>query len=145
MAEIMDWLFGKVLTPQGKSVCGYRVSQLEIMKENQNLIRKSIREIERERKKMENQETKLIADMKKTAANGQMVRSPSALCNGTESVGRCEDHGTRSCAHQEARPEDGANEDEAASCFFATTGTNAYTLLYIFAQIPVGTISGRHG
>jgi charged multivesicular body protein 2A len=43
------------------------------MKENQNLIRKSIREIERERKKMENQEHKLIADMKKTAATGQMV------------------------------------------------------------------------
>jgi charged multivesicular body protein 2A len=60
MAEVMDWLFGKVLTPQ------------EIMKENQNLIRKSIREIERERKKMENQETKLINDMKKTAATGQM-------------------------------------------------------------------------
>lgn len=56
----MEWLFGKVQTPQ------------EIMKENQNLIRKSIREIERERKKMENQEGKLIADMKKTAATGQM-------------------------------------------------------------------------
>lgn len=45
------------------------------MKENQNLIRKSIREIEREKRKMENQETKLINDMKKTAATGQMVQN----------------------------------------------------------------------
>lgn len=38
------------------------------------MIDKSIREIERERQGLQNQEKKLIVDIKKTAKQGQMVR-----------------------------------------------------------------------
>lgn len=59
---MFDWFFGKQLTPD------------EVMKTNVNLIRKSIREIEREIKKMENQEGKTIIEIKKSAAaNNKMI------------------------------------------------------------------------
>jgi charged multivesicular body protein 2A len=57
----MEWLFGKVLTPE------------EVMKNNVNLIRKSIREIEREIKKMEIQEVKTINEIKKSAAANNKI------------------------------------------------------------------------
>jgi len=56
----MEWLFGKRLTPE------------EIIKEHQRTIQKSIREIERERKRLEQSEVKVIADIKKAARDGQM-------------------------------------------------------------------------
>jgi len=44
----------------------------EIIKEHQRTIQKSIREIERERKRLEQSEAKVIADIKKAAREGQM-------------------------------------------------------------------------
>jgi len=56
----MEWLFGKRLTPQ------------EIIKEQQKTINKSVREIEREKNRLQRSESKIIADIKKAAAEGQM-------------------------------------------------------------------------
>lgn len=45
----------------------------ELLRENKRALDKSIREIERERQNLQNQEKKLIAEIKKTAKQGQMV------------------------------------------------------------------------
>eukprot|EP01128_Nolandella_sp_AFSM9_P005325 TRINITY_DN2550_c0_g1_i1.p1 TRINITY_DN2550_c0_g1~~TRINITY_DN2550_c0_g1_i1.p1 ORF type:complete len:222 (-),score=71.21 TRINITY_DN2550_c0_g1_i1:90-755(-) len=57
----MEWLFGKRMTPE------------EIIKEHQRTIKRSIREIERERAKMERSEGKIIADIKKAAKDNQIA------------------------------------------------------------------------
>ncbi len=76
----MDWLFGHRKTPE------------ELLKENQRLLKKSIRcvrvgvvvrvvclmcvlrsELDRERTHLEQQEVKVIADIKKAAKAGQLV------------------------------------------------------------------------
>lgn len=56
----MEWLFGKRLTPD------------EMLRNNQRALNRAIREMERERLKMEQQEKKLILDIKKMAKEGQM-------------------------------------------------------------------------
>ena len=56
----MSWLFGKSKTPK------------ELLRENKRMIDRSIRELERERTRLETQEKKVIADIKKTAKLGQM-------------------------------------------------------------------------
>jgi len=56
----MDWLFGKKKTPQ------------EMLRQNQRALNKAMRELDRERTKMEQQEKKIIADIKKMAKQGQM-------------------------------------------------------------------------
>eukprot|EP00118_Oscarella_pearsei_P002504 m.10733 g.10733 ORF g.10733 m.10733 type:complete len:221 (+) comp22608_c0_seq1:70-732(+) len=56
----MSWLFGKKKTPE------------EILKQNQRALNKTIRELDRERSKLESQEKKVIADIKKMAKQGQM-------------------------------------------------------------------------
>ena len=61
----MDFIFGSRKTPQ------------EMLRENQRMITKSVRELDRERAKLEQQEKKLVADIKKSAKAGQMVSSPS--------------------------------------------------------------------
>lgn len=45
----------------------------ELLRENKRALDKSIREIERERQNLQNQEKKLIMEIKKTAKQGQMV------------------------------------------------------------------------
>ena len=57
----MNFLFGKSKTPA------------EIMREHQRTLQRAIRELERERTKLEQQEKKTVADIKKNAKNGQMV------------------------------------------------------------------------
>ena len=57
----LEWLFGKKKTPQ------------EMLRQNQRALTKAIRELDRERSKMEQQEKKVIADIKKMAKAGQMV------------------------------------------------------------------------
>jgi charged multivesicular body protein 2A len=57
----MDFLFGSRKTPQ------------EMLRENQRMITRSVRELDRERTKLEQQEKKLVADIKKAAKAGQMV------------------------------------------------------------------------
>lgn len=56
----MDWLFGKRKTPE------------EMLRENQRTLNKAMRDLDRERSKMEMQEKKLIADIKKMAKDNQM-------------------------------------------------------------------------
>lgn len=46
---------------------------IDQLKKNQQLIRRSMREIERERNKLQLNEKKLIIDIKKNAKMGQMV------------------------------------------------------------------------
>jgi len=57
----MSWLFGSRKTPQ------------ELLRENQRLITKSVRELDREKTKLEQQEKKIVADIKKSAKAGQIV------------------------------------------------------------------------
>ncbi|KAK9731477.1 Snf7 [Popillia japonica] len=56
----MEWLFGKRLTPE------------EMLRKNQRALNKAMRDLDRERMKMEQQEKKVIADIKKMAKEGQM-------------------------------------------------------------------------
>ncbi|KMZ59233.1 hypothetical protein ZOSMA_6G01660 [Zostera marina] len=56
----MSFLFGKKKTPA------------ELLRENKRMLDKSIREIERERTGLQTQEKKLIAEIKKSAKQGQM-------------------------------------------------------------------------
>ncbi|WCJ42753.1 hypothetical protein M5689_023543 [Euphorbia peplus] len=56
----MSFLFGKRKTPA------------ELLRENKRMLDKSIREIERERQSLQTQEKKLIAEIKKSAKQGQM-------------------------------------------------------------------------
>ena len=58
----LEWLFGKKKTPQ------------EMLRQNQRALTKAMRELDRERQRMENQEKKIIADIKKHANAGQMVK-----------------------------------------------------------------------
>lgn len=56
----MDWLFGK------------RISPSDMLRKNQRALNKAVRDLEREKMKMEQQEKKIIADIKKLAKDGQM-------------------------------------------------------------------------
>lgn len=56
----MEWLFGKRMTPD------------EMMRKNQRALNKAMRDLDREKMKMEQQEKKVIADIKKLAKEGQM-------------------------------------------------------------------------
>jgi len=51
---------------------GKRKTPAELLRENKRALDKSIREIERERQNLQNQEKKLIMEIKKTAKQGQM-------------------------------------------------------------------------
>ncbi|KPI98311.1 Charged multivesicular body protein 2a [Papilio xuthus] len=56
----MEWLFGHRMTPE------------EMLRKNQRALNKAMRDLDRERLKMEQQEKKVIADIKKLAKDGQM-------------------------------------------------------------------------
>ncbi|XP_030376430.1 charged multivesicular body protein 2a [Scaptodrosophila lebanonensis] len=56
----MDWLFGKKMSPD------------EMLRKNQRALNKAMRDLDRERMKMDQQEKKIIADIKKMAKEGQM-------------------------------------------------------------------------
>ena len=57
----LEFLFGKKKTPE------------EMLRQNQRALNKAMRDLDRERQKMEQQEKKVIADIKKMAKQGQMV------------------------------------------------------------------------
>lgn len=61
ICRIMEWLFGKRITPE------------EMLRKNQRALNKAMRDLDRERVRMEQQEKKIIADIKKLAKDGQMV------------------------------------------------------------------------
>ncbi|WIA14167.1 hypothetical protein OEZ85_002709 [Tetradesmus obliquus] len=56
----MEWLFGKKKTPA------------EMLRENKRMLDKAIRELDRERIGLQNQEKKTVAEIKKMAKEGQM-------------------------------------------------------------------------
>ena len=56
----LEWLFGRKMTPD------------EMLRKNQRALNKAMRELDREKAKMEQQEKKIIADIKKMAKQGQM-------------------------------------------------------------------------
>uniref|UniRef100_A0A914UIK6 Charged multivesicular body protein 2a n=1 Tax=Plectus sambesii TaxID=2011161 RepID=A0A914UIK6_9BILA len=56
----LDFLFGRRKTPQ------------ELLRQNQRALNKAMRELDRERGRLEMQEKKVIADIKKMAKQGQM-------------------------------------------------------------------------
>ncbi|KAH0811820.1 hypothetical protein GEV33_010974 [Tenebrio molitor] len=56
----MEWLFGKRLSPE------------ELLRKNQRALNKAMRDLDREKMKMEQQEKKVINDIKKLAKEGQM-------------------------------------------------------------------------
>lgn len=73
----MEWLFGKKKTPE------------EMLRQNQRALNKAMRDLDKERNKLEQQEKKVIADIKKMAKQGQMVLfhsllspRPTQLCEG---------------------------------------------------------------
>lgn len=57
----MEWLFGRRMTPE------------EMLRQNQRALNKAMRDLDREKMRMEQQEKKIIADIKKMAKEGQMV------------------------------------------------------------------------
>lgn len=63
----MEWLFGKKVTPE------------EMLRKNQRALNKAMRDLDRERARMEQQEKKIIADIKKMAKEGQMVRPKNII------------------------------------------------------------------
>lgn len=56
----LEWLFGKRMTPE------------EMLRKNQRALNKAMRDLDRERARMEQQEKKIITDIKKMAKEGQM-------------------------------------------------------------------------
>lgn len=56
----MEWLFGKRKTPE------------QMLRENQRVLNKAMRDLDRERTRLENQEKKVISDIKMMANRGQM-------------------------------------------------------------------------
>lgn len=59
----MDFLFGRKKTPA------------EMLRQNQRALNKAMRELDRERSRLEVQEKKIIADIKKMAKMNQLVNS----------------------------------------------------------------------
>lgn len=57
----MEFLFGSRKTPE------------QMLKQNQRALNRAMRDLDRERSKLEQQEKKIIADIKKMAKQGQMV------------------------------------------------------------------------
>lgn len=57
----MEWLFGRRMTPD------------EMLRKNQRALNKAMRDLDRENMRMEQQEKKIIMDIKKMAKDGQMV------------------------------------------------------------------------
>ncbi|XP_025416837.1 charged multivesicular body protein 2a [Sipha flava] len=56
----MEWLFGRRMTPD------------EMLRKNQRALNKAMRDLDRENMRMEQQEKKIIMDIKKMAKDGQM-------------------------------------------------------------------------
>ena len=65
----MEWLFGKRITPE------------EMLRKNQRALNKAMRDLDREKMRMEQQEKKIIIDIKKLAKEGQMVSFINILKN----------------------------------------------------------------
>ena len=67
ISHIFAWLFGKNTTPK------------ELLKKNQRILNRAVRDMDSERVKMERQEKKIIADIKKMAKENQIVSRVSTF------------------------------------------------------------------
>ena len=65
-------------------------SPAERLRQHQRALAKAQRELDRERTKLEQQEKKLIMDIKKSAKSGQMVRKPISRAAFRDSFSRIE-------------------------------------------------------
>jgi len=103
-----ETLFGRTVTPA------------ERLRQHQRSLAKAQRELDRERTKLEQSEKKLIADIKKSAKDGQLVssleneRGPLSLTLGLECV---QSHGEGSGPDTTLRPEVLPNADPASGCW----------------------------
>jgi hypothetical protein len=64
----------------------------ELLKENKRMLDKAIRELDRERTSLQNQEKKLIGEIKKSAKAGQMVsceKGPAVALRFVSATGGC--------------------------------------------------------
>lgn len=64
----LEWLFGRRMSPD------------EMLRKNQRALNKAMRDLDRENMRMEQQEKKIIMDIKKMAKDGQMVTFMFVLC-----------------------------------------------------------------
>jgi len=63
----LEWLFGRRMSPD------------EMLRKNQRALNKAMRDLDREKMRMEQQEKKIIMDIKKMAKDGQMVSYISCI------------------------------------------------------------------
>ena len=63
-----------------EAIFGRRKTPQELLRQNQRALNKAMRELDRERQRLEQQEKKIIADIKKMAKMGQMVGSLPNYC-----------------------------------------------------------------
>lgn len=56
-----------------ESIFGSRKTPAQMLRQHQRALNKSMRDLDRERTKLESQEKKIIMDIKKMAKQGQMV------------------------------------------------------------------------
>ena len=72
----MELLFGHAKTPKGLPFIALTFAHLlEIIRDHQRTIRKSMRDVERERVALQNQEKKITLEIKRMAKQGQLVRN----------------------------------------------------------------------
>lgn len=64
----LEWLFGRRMSPD------------EMLRKNQRALNKAMRDLDRENMRMEQQEKKIILDIKKMAKDGQMVNYTFVFC-----------------------------------------------------------------
>ena len=70
-----------MVTVENRAVLSFEpaVPRAELLRENKRTLDKAIRELDREKMGLQNQEKKLIAEIKKTAKQGQMVGPPAPI------------------------------------------------------------------
>lgn len=94
----MELLFGHAKTPKGSPFIALTFAKLlEIIRDHQRTIRKSMRDVERERVALQNQEKKITLEIKRMAKQGQLVRS-WAFTSPIDFTGSRTHHGEGPCA-----------------------------------------------
>lgn len=101
-----------------------------MLRQHQRAITKAQRELDRERERLERQEKKLIADIKKSAKANQMVTdygvvltsAVSYLLHPVALLERLQSHGKRPCPHATLYSEILPDEDTTPSSGFAYPG-----------------------
>lgn len=116
----MELLFGHQKTPKGaRHLFHQLLMPTEIIREHQRTIRKSMRDVERERVALQNQEKKITMEIKRMAKQGQLVRRLVRVGVVTHFfLGRSSYHGEGPRTHQKPSP-------KVLSATLATTGSES--------------------